>query len=105
MTNSGLKPNTASRLKNLPPLMRGQLSLHKNIPVSDYKLTRGLRVGIINSHLASDKLFQTNLRALTGPPKMSLPLEVSSRHELIMKPRLILVEHSDVVCWYITSNQ
>ena len=50
--------------------MRG-LNVHKNIPVSVTKLTLGLRVGVINSHLIADKLFPANLRAITGPPKMS----------------------------------
>ena len=40
-----------------------------------------------------------------GPPKMSLLLETKSISALIIKPRLILVKHTDDLGWYITSNQ
>ena len=84
--------------------MRG-LDIHKNISVYVTKLTLGLRVGFISSHLAENKLFPVNPRAITGPQKMSLLLEVKSTLALIIKPRLILVAHSDDCGWYITSNQ
>ena len=84
--------------------MRG-LNVHKNIPVSITKLTLGLRVGFIGSHLIADKLFSVNPRAITGPPKMSLLLEAKSMPALIIKPRFILVSHTDDLGWYITSNQ
>ena len=84
--------------------MRG-LNVHKNIPVSVTKLTLSLRVGFISSHLTADKLFPVNLRAITGPPKMSLLLEAKSMPALIIKPRLIHVLHTDDLSWYITSNQ
>ena len=45
------------------------------------------------------------IREITGPPKMSLPLEAQSMPALIIKPRLIIVTHTDYFCWYITSNQ
>ena len=51
--------------------MRGQ-DVHKNISVSDTKLSLGLRVGVISYHLTADKLFLVNPRAITGPEKMSL---------------------------------
>ena len=40
-----------------------------------------------------------------GPPKMSLLLEAKSTPEFIIKPRFILVAHTDDLSWYITSNQ
>ena len=76
-----------------------------NIPVSITKLTLGLRVGFISSHLTADKYFPVNPRAITGLPKMSLLLEVKSMSALINKPRFILVTHTDDLGWYITSNQ
>ena len=84
--------------------MRG-LNVHKNIPVSITKLTLGLLVGFIGSHLTADKLFPVNPRAIKGPPKMSLLLEAKSMPALIIKPRLILISHTDDLGWYITSNQ
>ena len=83
--------------------MRG-VAIHKNIPVSVTKLTLGLRVGFICSHLTADKLFPGNSRAIKSPPKMSLLLEVESMPALIIKPGLILVTHTDDLGWYITSK-
>ena len=83
--------------------MRG-LNVHKNIPVSITKLTLGLRVGFISSYLKADKLFSVNTRAITGPPKMSLMLEAKSMPALFIKPRFILVMHTDDLGWYITST-
>ena len=73
--------------------MRG-LSVHKNIPVSDTKLTLGLQVGFVSCHLTAHKLFPVNARAITGALKMSLLLEVKSTPALIIKPRRILVMHT-----------
>ena len=84
--------------------MRG-LGIHKNIPVSVTKLTLGVRVSFISSHLTEDKLFPVNARAITGPPKMSLLLEAKSMSALIIKPWLILVTHTDDPGWHIRSNQ
>ena len=84
--------------------MRG-LNVHKNIPVSNTKLTLGFRVGFISSHLIVDKLCPANPRAITGPPKMSLLLEAKSMPALSIKSRFILVTHTDDLGWYITSNQ
>ena len=83
--------------------MKG-LDIQKNSPVSVTKLTLGLRVGFITSHLTEDKLFLVNPRAITSPPKMSLLLEAKSMPALIIKPGLILT-HTDDLGWYITSNQ
>ena len=88
-------PAEHRRLKSGPPLMRG-LDIHKESPVS---------VGFIRSYLTANKLFTVNPRAITGPSKMSLPLEAKNMPALIIKPRLILVTHTDDLGWYITSNQ
>ena len=74
-------------------------------PVSVTKLTLGLRVGFICSHLIADNLLPVNQRAITGPPKMSLLHEAKITHALKIKPRLILVAHMDNLGWYVISNQ
>ena len=84
--------------------MRG-LDVHENIDVSDTKLMLGLRVCFISSDLTANKLFPINPRAVTGPPKMSLLLEVGSTSALIFEPRLIIVTYMDDLGGYITSNQ
>ena len=84
--------------------MRG-LNAHKNIHVSITKLALGLRVGFVSSHLTAGNLFPVNPRAITGPPKMGLLLEVKSMPALIIKPTFILVTHTIDLGWYITSNQ
>ena len=87
--NDKLEPNTADLMSG-PPLMRG-LDINKNIPVSVTKLTLGLRVGFISSHLTANKRFPVNPRAIMGPPKMNLLLEAKSVPALIIKPRRILL--------------
>ena len=82
-----------------------RLGIHQNIPVSGTKLTLGLRVGFIGSHLTVHKLFPVNPRVITGPPNMSFLLEAKSVPALIIKPRLILVAHTDDLGWNETSNQ
>ena len=79
--------------------MRG-VDVHEKIGVSGTKLMLGLRVYFISSDLTANKLFPTNPRAVTGPPKMSLLLEVESMSALIIKPRLILVTYMDDLCGY-----
>ena len=94
------------------------LDVHENIDVSDTKLMLGLRVCFISSDLKVNKLFPINPRAVTGPPKMSLLLEVESTSALIIEPRLIFVTsaliieprlifvtYTDDFGKYITSNQ
>ena len=49
--------------------------------------------------------FPVNPRAITGPPNMSLLLEAKSTPALIIKPKLILVTHTDDLGWNITSDQ
>ena len=82
-----------------------ELDVHENIDVSDTKLMLFLRVCFISSDLTVNKLFPINQRAITGPPKMSLLLEIESTSALIIEPRLILVTHTDDLGGYITSNQ
>ena len=82
-----------------------ELDIHKNSPVSVTKLTPGLQVDFIGSHLTVNKLYLVYPRAITGPPKMSLLLEAKSMPALIIKPRFILVTHTDDLGWNITSNQ
>ena len=82
-----------------------RLGIHKNIPVSNTKLTLDHRVGFTNSHLTADELFPFNPRAITGPPKISILLEAKSKPALIIKPRLILVAHSYDLGWNKTSNE
>ena len=82
-----------------------RLGIHKNIPVSGTKLTLGLRVGFISSHLKVNKLFPVNPRVITGPPKMNLLLEAKSMIALIIKPWLILVAHTDDLGWNKVSKQ
>ena len=81
--------------------MRG-MNIHKNIAGYFTELMLGHLVGFISSYLTMDKLFRVNLRAITGPPKMSLPLEAKSMPSLIIKPRLIHVIHTDNLGFYIT---
>ena len=90
--------------KSGSPLMRG-LYFYKNITDSVTKLTLGLQVGFISSHLTVEKLFPVNPRAITGPPKMDLLLETKGTPALSINPRLILVAHTDDLIWYRTSNQ
>ena len=82
-----------------------RLGIHKNIPFSDTKLTLGLRVGFISSHLTVDRLFPVSPRAMMGPPKMSLLLRAKSMPALTIKPRFILVAHTGDLGWNKTSNQ
>ena len=65
----------------------------------------GLRICFISSDLTVNKLFPINPKAITGPTKMSLLLEVESTSALIIEPRLILVTHTDDLGGYITSYQ
>ena len=83
--------------------MRG-LDIHKASTVSVTKLTIGIQVGFISSHLSMNKLFPVNQRGIMGPPKISLLLEVKNMPALIIKPKLILVTHTDDLCWNITST-
>ena len=101
--NDELKPNSAN-LRVYHNLWR-DWPLIRTSHVSDAKLTLGLWVGFISSHLTADKLFPINLRAIMGPPKMSLLLEGISLPVLIIRPRLILVALTDDIRWNKTSYQ
>ena len=81
------------------------LNIHENIPVSVAKVTLDLRVGFISSELKADELCPVNHSAIKGPPKMSLLLEAKTMPALIIKPRLIIVTHTDDLGRYITSTQ
>ena len=89
------------------PLLMRSLGIRKNIPVSDTKLTPGLRVGFISSHLTADKRFPVSLSAITGPLKMSLLLEAESTPALIInnitqynwQTRWLEATHSG--CWFL----
>ena len=76
-----------------------RLGIHKNIPVTDTKLNLGLLIGFISSHLTADKHFPVNPRAITGPLKMGLMRQAKSMAELIIKPRIIFVAHTDDLGW------
>ena len=84
--------------------MRG-LDVHENTDVCDTKPMLGLRVCFNSSDLTANKLFPINPRAVTGPPKMSLLLQVESTSALIIEPRLILVTYTDDLGGCKTSNQ
>ena len=79
-----------SSIKSGRPLMRA-LDLQNNVPNADKKLTLGLRVDFVSCRLAANELLPVNSRAITGPSKMSLLLEVGSSPALIFKPRLTLL--------------
>ena len=83
-----------SRLQGGPPLM-GTLGFYQTIQASDTILTPSLGIYYISAHLVMDKLIEVNSRAITSPPRMSLPLEVERMPAVIIKPRLILVTHTD----------
>ena len=94
--------------------MRG-MDVHENIDVSDTKLMLGLCIRFIRSDFTANKLFTGPpkmravtirvVRAITGPPMMSLLLEVERTSALIIEPRLILVMCTDDLGGHITSNQ
>ena len=70
------------------------MNIHKNITVSDTKLTLFLQVVFISSKLTADKLFPVNPRAIKGPPLMGLLREAKSTPALIIKQRIFLVVHT-----------
>ena len=73
-----------------------------NIHVSANKLTLGLSVSLIGSHLTADQLNPVSPRVVTGPPKSSFLCDAKSKPALIIKSRLVLtVAHDDDLSWYI----
>ena len=80
------------------------LDIHQNTDVSDTKLMLGLRVCFISPDLTANKIFPIDPRAVTGPPKMSLLLEVDSTSALIIEPRLILVRYTDDLGGMLAQN-
>ena len=73
----------------------GTLGVHQNIPASDTKLTHSLGIHSIGNPLVMDKLIPVILRAITSPPEMGSLLDVECKPAVIIKPRLILVTHTD----------
>ena len=64
-TNKGKQWRTLSehsKLSSIQPLIRG---------LGPHKLSLGIWVGLISSHLTVDKLFPINQRTITGQPKMA----------------------------------
>ena len=75
--NDELEPNTAD--------LRVDLDIQRTSLFLSLKLTLGLLVGFISSHLTAGKLFQVNSRAITGPRKISLLREVKGMPALTIK--------------------
>ena len=73
----------------------GTLGVHQNIPASDTKLTHSLVINSIGPPLVMDKLIIVNSRVITCPLEMGPMLDVEYKPAVIIKPRLILVTHTD----------
>ena len=73
----------------------GTLNIHQNIPASDTKLTHSLSIYSIGTSLVMDKLIPVNSRAITSPLEMGRLLDVECKPAVIIKPRFILVMHTD----------
>ena len=73
----------------------GTPGLHQNSPAFDTKLTPSHIIDYISLPLVMNKLIPDTSRAITSPRKMSLLLEVERTPAVIIKPRPILVTHTD----------
>ena len=73
------------------------LGVHQNIPASNTKLTHGLGIYSIGPPLVMDKLIPVISRAITSPPEMGAMLDVECKPAVIIKPRFILVTHTDTL--------
>ena len=82
----------------------GTLGVHQNIPASDTKLTHSLRIYSIGPPLVMDKLIKVVSKAITSPPEMGHLLDVECMPAVIIKPRFILVTHTDHLSWNKTFN-
>ena len=82
-----------SRLQARPPLL-GTLD-HQNIPASDTKLTRSLGIYSIGPPVVMEKHIPVNSREITSPPEMGPLLDVECKPAVIIKPRFIIVTHTD----------
>ena len=54
--------------------------------------------------MPADELFLVSPRVIMGSKKVRLLLEAKSTPAFIIKPRLILVVHTDDIGWHLTSN-
>ena len=73
----------------------GTLGVHQNILASDTKVSHTLGIYSIGPPLAMDKLIPVISRAITTPPEIGPLLEVECKPAVIIKPRFILVTHTD----------
>ena len=73
----------------------GTLGVHQNITVSDTKLTHSLGIYSIDPPLVMDKHIPVNQRTITSLPEMGNLLDVECKPAVIIKPRFILVTHTD----------
>ena len=73
----------------------GTLGVHQNIPASDTKLTHSLGMYSIGPPLIMDKLIPVISRPITSPPEMAPLLDVECNPVVTIKPRFILVTHTD----------
>ena len=83
----------------------GTLSVHQNIPASDIKLTHSLGIYSIGLPLVMEKLIPVISRTITSPPEMGPLLDVECKPAVIIKPRFILVPHTDHLSRNKTFNQ
>ena len=87
--------------------LKGKLGVHQNILASDTKLTHSLGIYSIGPPLVMvlmDKLIPINSRVITSPLEMSPLLDVEYKPAVIIKPRFILVTHTDHLNWNKTFN-
>ena len=82
----------------------GTLGVHQNIPASVTKLTHSLGIYSIGPPLVMDKLIPVISRAITSLREMGLLLDVECKPAVIIKPRFILVTHTDHLSWNKTFN-
>ena len=110
------KSSETNRYQTLKNLRQYILMLWKS--VGNWQQRRRVdlsKLGDIGLFIASRESTRTNeppkhytqkgAKAIKGSPKVSFLDEAKSMHELIIKPRLILVVHTDDLGWCIKSNQ
>ena len=73
----------------------GILGVHQNIPAFDTNLTPILGISFISPPLLIVIFIPVNSRAIRSAPKINLLLEVERTPTVTIKPRLILVTHTD----------
>ena len=82
----------------------GTLGVQQNIPASDNKMMHSLGICSIDSPLAMDKLITVSSRVITSLLMMGSLLDVECNPVVIIKPRFILVTHTDHLSWNKTFN-